>query len=77
MYTRLIYGLASAAQIFQHCSDVILQGIQKCFVYIDNIVIYGDTLEECIHFTMQVLARLKKHNVRLRLDKCKWFVNEI
>jgi len=44
MFTRLIYGLASAPQIFQHCMDVILQGIPKCLTYIDNIVIFGESM---------------------------------
>lgn len=75
--TRLIYGVASAAAIFQSVMDRILIDIPGVVCYLDNILIKGTDMRDCINNTMLVLARLEKHNVRLRLDKCEWFVPEI
>lgn len=34
-------------------------------------------MSECVARTMLVLARLNKHNVRLKLTKCDWLVEEL
>ncbi|XP_034237439.1 uncharacterized protein K02A2.6-like [Thrips palmi] len=75
--TRLIYGVASAAAIFQSVMDRILINLPGVTRYLDNILIKGVSLSDCVNNTMLVLARLEKHNVRLRLDKCDWFVPEL
>ncbi|XP_052131934.1 uncharacterized protein K02A2.6-like [Frankliniella occidentalis] len=74
---RLIYGVASAAAIFQSTMDSILLEIEGVICYLDNILIVGKDLAHCISQTYLVLSRLEKHNVRLRLDKCLWFVQEL
>lgn len=75
--TRLIYGVASAAAIFQSVMDRILLNIPGVVCYLDNILIKGVDLADCVNTTLLVLSRLEKHNVRLRLDKCDWFVPEL
>lgn len=75
--TRLIYGVASAAAIFQSVMDRILVDIPGTVCYLDNILIKGSSMADCVNNTLLVLSRLEKHNVRLRLDKCEWFVPQI
>lgn len=75
--TRLIYGVASAAAIFQSVMDRILVNIPGVICYLDNILIKGSSMSECVSRTMLVLARLNEHNVRLKLSKCDWFVEEL
>ena len=75
--TRLIYGVSSAAAIFQSVMDRILQNIPNVVCYLDNILIVGSSMSECVEKTMLVLSRLEKHNVRLRQDKCEWFQSQI
>lgn len=75
--TRLIYGISSSAAIFQNVMDDILAEIPGVICYIDNILITGSDMAECVHRTTLVLSRLDKHNVRLRLDKCTWFTSKL
>ena len=69
--------MASAAAIFQNVMDQMLANIPGIACYIDNILIPGKTLQECVQKTLRVLARLNKHNVRLRVDKCSFLFFEL
>lgn len=76
--TRLVYGAASAAGIiFQSVMDEILQHIPGVICYLDNILIQGISTPECVQRTHVVLSQLNKHRVRLREDKCEFFVKEL
>jgi hypothetical protein len=57
--------------------DQILVDIPGVVCYIDNILIRGVSMSECVSRAILVLSRLEKHNVRLRLDKCSWFVTQL
>jgi hypothetical protein len=54
-------------EIFQ---DLIMEGV-VC-VYIDNILIYTQTLEENHRISWLVMERFRKHKLYLQLDKCKF-----
>ena len=69
-YRRLIYGISSAAAIFQCTMDRILQDIPNVVCYIDDILIKGVDVMSCKETLIRVLERLEKHNVRLKLAKC-------
>lgn len=53
-YTRMPFGLKNAPPTFQRLMNSVLAGMQgvKCYVYLDDIVIYG--------------AFINEHNKRLR-----------
>jgi len=75
--TRLIYGVASSAAIFQSVMDDILADLEGTVCYIDNILIQGRTIAECLSRTLLVLGRLDKYNVRLNPNKCQFFTKEL
>lgn len=72
-YTTLCFGVASAPSIFQSVMDRILQGISNVFCYLDDILIGGDSLESCKNNLELVLQRLHDYNVKINLNKCKFF----
>lgn len=74
---RLIYGIASSAAIFQSVMEEILANIPGVIIYLDNIFIHSSALYECVQRTLVVLGRMEKHNVRLNLSKCEWFVEKL
>lgn len=76
-YTRLTYGIASAPAIFQSVIDQILCGIPRVNCYLDDILIAGRSLDECQKLVEKVFERLSKYNVKVNLDKCKFFEKEV
>ena len=50
---------------------------KKCIVYLDDICIFGETMEEVIKNTEEVLDRLKKHNLKVKAAKCTFYAKEV
>src|SRR5436190_16279062 len=53
-----------------------LQGL-KCLVYLDDIVVYGASLEDHNRRLKEVLKRLRENNLKLQPDKCEFLRKEI
>ena len=72
-YLRLPFGLNTAPACFQRMMNVVLSEIigNGCFVYIDDIVIYGRTKEEHDQNLRRVLLRLREYGLRTKLSKCE------
>ncbi|KAK3931754.1 Retrovirus-related Pol polyprotein from transposon opus [Frankliniella fusca] len=76
-FKRLVYGLASAAPLFQSAMDIILKDLRNVKAYIDNIIIKAESKEELLKLVYKVLQILQKHNVRVNFKKCQWFKTEV
>ena len=76
-YTRIPFGLKMAPAYFQKCMQDILGGLvgTKCFVYVDDIIVFGETETEFGENLSAVLAALKASNVVLRGEKCLMSTN--
>src|ERR1700712_582207 len=46
-------------------------------VYLDDIIIFSTSLQEHLERLKQVFDRLRKHNFKLRLDKCEFLRKEV
>ena len=64
------FDLTNAPATFQRMMCRILQGCEGCFVFIDDIIVFGRTFEE--HFQRQeaVFARIREAGLKIRSDKC-------
>lgn len=76
------FGLKNAPATFQRCMDFILKdlrvrGISGVSVYLDDILIFATTFEECYQLTMEVLERLSKVQLTINLDKSQFFFREL
>ncbi|XP_063911941.1 uncharacterized protein LOC135128792 [Zophobas morio] len=78
-YKRMPMGLSGAPACFQRLMDRVLIGLQgiKCFVYLDDIVIYAENLKEHEIKLKEVFNRLKEHNLKLQPDKCEFLKREV
>ena len=76
-YTRLPYGVFSAPGIFQKVMEQLLQGIPGVTVYIDDILITGETVEDHLNSLEEVLRRLAKAELRAKREKCKFLVPSV
>lgn len=59
-YTRLLFRIASAPAIFQRTIEGILQGMANVCVYIDDILVTGESEEDHLKTLDEVLERLSK-----------------
>jgi hypothetical protein len=71
----MYFGLTNSPATFQTMMneifhDLILQGV--VIVYLDNILIFMDTLEEHHHISRIVMECMRKHKLYLRHDKCEF-----
>ena len=71
-YKRLIFGLSSAAEIFQHTIQNLLSGIPGAKNISDDIIVYGRTQEEHDTALQAVFQRLLESNLTLNKDKCEY-----
>lgn len=78
-YNRMPFGLKNAPATFQRLMNSVLIGIQglRCLVYLDDIVIYGSSLEEHNKRLTEVLQRLREANLKLQPDKCEFLRKEV
>lgn len=76
-YTRLIFGLKTAPQIFNGIMCEILRDLDKVHIYFDDILVGGANIEECERNLRNVFDRLKEFNVRVNEEKCIFFTEEL
>ena len=73
-------GLKNVVSYFQQVmSTEVLAGLihQICELYIDDIIVFGETEDEFIHNLEQVFIRLSEKNITLNPKKCKFGLNTI
>ena len=73
------FGLKGAPATFQRLMNSVLSGLIgiHCFVYLDDVVIYGNSLEDHNKKLIKVLGELKKNNLKLHPDKCEFLCKEV
>ena len=78
-FRRMPMGLKNAAATFQRAMNYVLRGHVGViyFVYLDDIIIYGRTLEEHNQNLSLLLQRLKEHGMMLQPDKCEYLRPEL
>lgn len=78
-FNRMPFGLKNAPATFQRMMDNVLSGLQgtRCFVYLDDIVVYSDTLDNHATKLREVLKRLSDFNLKLQVDKCEFLKKDV
>ena len=74
---RLCFGIKTAPAQFQATIDKILAGIDNVFIYIDDILVTTDTLEEHLRVLQLIFQRFEKYNVRVNGSKCQFFKEKV
>ena len=77
-FVKMPFGLRSASQTFQRLLDSLLQAMRDFAAgYIDDIIIYSDSLEEHLDHIMQVLATLRRHGLIVNAQKSQIAQSEV
>lgn len=78
-FNRMPFGLKNAPATFQRMMDTALRGLinQNCFVYLDDIIIFGQSIEEHNKNLSIVLQRLRELGLKIQPDKCEFLKPEL
>jgi hypothetical protein len=78
-YKRLPFGLKTAPATFQRMMNVVLSGLtgSRCFVFLDDIVVYARLFVEHDSKLREVFDRLRENNLKLKLEKCEFLRKEV
>lgn len=70
-FTKMPQGFKNSPAIFQRAMQLILKELLEtcCVVYIDDILVYGETAEEHDENLKRVLARIKEFNLTENTEK--------
>ena len=73
-YNILPFRLANISAMFQAYINRALEGLfdDFCVVYLDNILIYSESLEEHSRHVRKILARLRQFDLFVNLKKCEF-----
>ncbi len=78
-FLKMPYSFTNAAPIFQCLMEKVLQGYigKRCLLYLDNVIVFGDTFKEALDNLMAILYRLKEYNLKLKAKKCSFFQRKV
>ena len=78
-FNRMPFGLKTAPATYQRFMNYILAGLLGiyCFVYLDDVIIFGKSLEEHNSKLRVIFDQLRKYHVQLEPDKCEFLKTEL
>lgn len=76
-FTRLMFGVNSAPEIFQREMDRILGNLKGVKCFIDDILIFGKTQQEHDENLKNLLNKLKENNFKMNDEKCEYSKSSI
>ena len=78
-FRRLNFGVTNAPTCFMRAMHLILKGLccSDCLVYLDDIIIFGRTLEEHRERLLLVLSRLAEAGLKINPKKCKLLSEQV
>ena len=76
-YLEVPFGLAQAPAYFQNFMNKVLNGLDFTLPYLDDVIIFRETVEQHLKHIQIVLTRLKHANLKLKKSKLLFFKKEL
>lgn len=78
-FTRCPFGARNSCAVFQsEMNRIFFDGLySKCVIYVDDILIFGETKEEHDENLEWVVNRCAQNNVKIKLEKCSFAQREV
>ena len=76
-YTRLPFGVSAAPAIFQRTMESLLAGLPHVCIYLDDILVTGESETAHLHNLAVVLEQLEAAGTRLKCEKCSFMIPEV
>ncbi|CAK1595950.1 unnamed protein product [Parnassius mnemosyne] len=73
----MAYGLRNAAQTFQRFMDEVLRGLDFCFGYLDDILVYSSNSTQHQQHLRQLFQRLTEYGILINTNKCVFGQSEV
>lgn len=76
---RLPMGLKISPHAFSRLMTVAMSGLnyESCFVYLDDLIVFGNSLQNHNRNLIKVFQRLREANLKLNPKKCEFLKKEI
>ena len=71
-WLRMPFGLTQAPAHFQKCMEEAVHGpgqLTGCAIYYDDVIIVGDSVEECMERTATAMERIKQAGAMINFRK--------
>ena len=76
-WNRMAFGFCNAPAVFQRAMDEVFKDLEFVVVYLDDIIVCSKTEREHLRHLKLVYERLHKYQLKLRIEKCKFFMREL
>ena len=75
----MLFGLCNAPATFQWLMQNCLGELNLiyCLIYLDDLIVFLQTMKECLHWLCVLFNRLREYNLKLKPSKCSLFKEEI
>lgn len=73
----MTFGLRNAAQTFQRFIDEVVRGLDFCYPYLDDILIFSKNQHSHKEHLRQLFTRLQKYGVVVNTSKCVFGKSEV
>ena len=77
VWKKMAFGLGSAPSTWARLMQLALSGVKNTYVYMDDIIVYANTLQEHEETLNEVFKRLSYHGIELSLKKCSFISSEV
>ena len=73
------FGLCNAPATFERLMELVLCGLtwQMCLVYIDDVIVFGDSFDQALDHLIAVWERMRKARLKLKPAKCFLFRDQV
>lgn len=71
-FTHMTFGLCNAGQTFQRFIHEVLRGLDFVFVYIDDICIASNSIDEHKQHLRTIFERFREYGLMINLSKCNF-----
>ena len=78
-YNYMPFGLVRAPRTFQRLMDKVIQGLEyeTALCYIDDIIVFGPTIDAVLDRMTVVLERLRAAKLKLKAKNCVLFAKKV
>ena len=78
-FRKMPFELTNAPATFMRLMSLVLGSLEweRCLVYLDDVIVFGNSFEICISNLEEVLRRVKEAGLKLKPIKCSLFQKEV